>query len=57
VFKELLGKRSRVYTLPMAPANNSHFLEMKYEIENLERIKVIQRQNEAQNKKSYFETH
>jgi hypothetical protein len=42
----------------MAPANNSHFEEMKNEIDKLQEIDKIKSENEKQNeanKKSYFE--
>lgn len=58
VFKELSEKRTRQYKLPMAPANNSHFEEMKNEIDKLQEIDKIKSENEKQNeanKKSYFE--
>lgn len=72
VFKELQEKKRKRYTLPMAPANRGHFVEMKSEIEKLGEIVKIQEENEKQkqiekqtevenelreNKKSYFEVH
>ena len=63
VFKELPEKRKRCYKLPMAPANNYHFEEMKNEIEILQKIDNISSENKKQikqalsnkNNKSYFE--
>ena len=59
VFKELPEKRIRQYKLPMAPANNNHFEEMKNEIEKMQEIDNIIKENEKQNqsKESYFEKH
>jgi len=39
----------------MAPANVTHFKEMKDEIEKLEEINNIEKENK--NKKTYFEIH
>lgn len=64
VFKELLEKRrSWSYKLPMAPSNNSHFEEMKNEIDKMQEIdkikneKQVKEQNEVSEKikLSYFE--
>jgi hypothetical protein len=41
----------------MAPANATHFREMKDEIEKLEEINNIEKENEKINKKTYFEIH
>ncbi len=56
-FKKLEEKRNKRYLLPMAPANLSHFKEMKDQIDKLEKIDNIKKENELQDKKSYFETH
>lgn len=56
-FKLLPEQRKRNYKLPMAPANNSHFKEMKDEIDKLKEISNIELENEKKNKKSYFEIH
>lgn len=55
-FKLLPKQRKRRYKLPMAPANNSHFTEMKDEIDKLEKIDKIKSKN---NKKydSYYQKH
>ena len=55
--KVLDEKRRRRYTLPMAPANNNHFIEMKEEIDKLGEIHSIRNENQKRDKKSYFETH
>jgi len=59
VFKELPEKRQRSYKLPMAPANNTHFKEMQDEIDKLQEIDTIKKENEQQKEKqakfSYFE--
>ena len=57
VSKLLPEKRKRLYKLPMAPVNSTHFREMKDEIDNLEEINTIKKENEKKNKKSYFEIH
>jgi len=41
----------------MAPANTIHFKEMKNEIEKLEEIDNIKKENTVKIKKTYFETH
>ena len=41
----------------MAPANVTHFKEMKDEIEKLKEINKIEKENETINKKTYFEIH
>lgn len=56
-FKLLAEKRKRNYKLPMAPANSTHFKEMKNEIEKLEEVDNIKKDNEVKNKKTYFEIH
>lgn len=55
--KQLPEKRKRQYKLPMAPANTSHFKEMKDQIDKLEEIHNIKIENNKKNKKSYFEVH
>ncbi len=55
VFKELPEKRTRQYKLPMAPANTSHFTEMKSEIDKMQEIDKIKKDNEKLIKKSCFE--
>ena len=57
VSKLLPEKRKRQYKLPMAPVNSTHFREMKDEIDNLEEINTIKKDNEKKNKKSYIEIH
>lgn len=41
----------------MAPANSIHFEEMKDEIDKLEEIHIIEKENNKEGKKSYFEIH
>jgi len=43
--------------LHIAPVNSTHFKEMKDEIEKLEEINIIEKDNEKKNKKTYFEIH
>lgn len=56
-FKVLPEQRNRMYQLPMAPVNSTHFREMRDEIDKLEKIDNIRQENEKKNKKSYFEIH
>lgn len=56
-FKQLPEKRKRQYKFPMAPANSTHFKEMKDEIDKLEEIHTIKDENNKKSKKSYFEIH
>lgn len=66
--KKLEEKRKRAYKLPLAPATDIHYEEMKSKIEYLEKIDTIRKENEKQEKqkqskqkefqsKTYFETH
>lgn len=57
VFKELQEKRIRQYKLPMAPVNNSHFEEMKNEIDKKQEIDNIQKENEIQLLKTNILSH
>ena len=56
-FKILPEKRKWIYKLPMAPANSTHFKEMKNEIDKLKEVDNIKKENEQKNKKTYFEIH
>lgn len=58
-YKVLPEKRKRRYKLPMAPVNSSHFKEMKDEIEKLEKINNIVKENNKEKIKTqtYYEKH
>lgn len=56
-FKKLEEKRNKRYKLPMAPVSNSHFEEMKKEIEKLEEINKIQKENQVELLKTNILSH
>jgi len=56
-FKKLEEKRKRQYKLPMAPVSISHFEEMTKEIEKLEEISKIQKENEIELLKTNILSH
>ena len=56
-FKKLEEKRKKQYKLPMAPVSISHFEEMKKEIEKLEEISKIQKENEIELLKTNILSH